>query len=71
MTQTWIEALMEENVVTTTIEQAINWARQSSIWPLTFGLACCAIEMMAAGASRSIWIGSVPVRSAPRRGRPT
>jgi NADH-quinone oxidoreductase subunit B len=52
MTQSWIEALMEENVVTTTIEQAINWARQSSIWPMTFGLACCAIEMMASGASR-------------------
>ncbi|HEX3998563.1 MAG TPA: NADH-quinone oxidoreductase subunit B family protein [Pirellulales bacterium] len=48
----WIEGRFEENVVTTTIEQAINWARQSSIWPMTFGLACCAIEMMAAGASR-------------------
>jgi NADH-quinone oxidoreductase subunit B len=52
MTQPWIEARVEENVVTTTVEQAINWARQSSIWPMTFGLACCAIEMMAAGASR-------------------
>jgi NADH-quinone oxidoreductase subunit B len=52
MTQPWIEGRFEENVVTTTLEQAINWARQSSIWPMTFGLACCAIEMMAAGASR-------------------
>jgi len=52
MTQPWIEGRMEENVITTTVEQAINWARQSSIWPMTFGLACCAIEMMAAGASR-------------------
>ena len=52
MTQPWIEARFEENTITTTIEQAINWARQSSIWPMTFGLACCAIEMMAAGASR-------------------
>lgn len=51
-TQTWIEGRFEENVITTTLEQAINWARQSSIWPMTFGLACCAIEMMAAGASR-------------------
>jgi NADH-quinone oxidoreductase subunit B len=51
-TQPWIEARVEENVFTTTVEQAINWARQSSIWPMTFGLACCAIEMMAAGASR-------------------
>jgi NADH-quinone oxidoreductase subunit B len=52
MTLPWIEARIEENVFTTTIEQAINWARQSSIWPMTFGLACCAIEMMATGASR-------------------
>lgn len=48
----WIEGRLEENVITTTLEQAMNWARQSSIWPMTFGLACCAIEMMAAGASR-------------------
>ena len=52
MTQPWIEGRFEENMVLTTVEQAINWARQSSIWPMTFGLACCAIEMMAAGASR-------------------
>lgn len=52
MTQPWIEGRFEENVVTTTVEQAINWARQSSVWPMTFGLACCAIEMMATGASR-------------------
>jgi NADH-quinone oxidoreductase subunit B len=52
MSQPWIEGRFEENVVLTTIEQAINWARQSSIWPMTFGLACCAIEMMATGASR-------------------
>ena len=31
---------------------AMNWAKQSSVWPMTFGLACCAIEMMATGASR-------------------
>jgi NADH-quinone oxidoreductase subunit B len=49
---TWIEGRFEENVITTTLEQAMNWANQSSIWPMTFGLACCAIEMMAAGASR-------------------
>lgn len=52
MTQPWIEGRFEENVITTTIEQGINWARQASLWPMTFGLACCAIEMMAAGASR-------------------
>ena len=52
MTQPWIEGRFEEGVITTTIEQAINWARQASVWPMTFGLACCAIEMMATGASR-------------------
>ncbi|HEX5445892.1 MAG TPA: NADH-quinone oxidoreductase subunit NuoB [Pirellulales bacterium] len=52
MTQPWIEGRFEENLIITTVEQGINWARQSSIWPMTFGLACCAIEMMATGASR-------------------
>src|SRR5579863_7417786 len=48
---TWIDERFEENVITTTLEQAMNWAKQSSVWPMTFGLACCAIEMMATGAS--------------------
>ncbi len=39
-------------VVTTTLEQAVNWARSGSLWPMLFGLACCAIEMMATQASR-------------------
>ncbi len=48
----WIEGRFEEGVISTTLEQAINWARQGSLWPMTFGLACCAIEMMATGAPR-------------------
>ena len=48
----WLEGRFEESVITTTLEQAINWGRESSMWPMTFGLACCAIEMMATGASR-------------------
>jgi NADH-quinone oxidoreductase subunit B len=48
----WIDNRFEENAITTSLEQAINWARQSSMWPMTFGLACCAIEMMAVGCSR-------------------
>ena len=39
-------------IITTTLELAVNWGRKYSMWPLTFGLACCAIEMMASGASR-------------------
>ena len=48
----WIEGRFRPTVVTTTVEQAINWARHGSVWPLTFGVACCAIEMMSTGASR-------------------
>ena len=40
------------DLVLTTVDFFIDWARKSSIWPLTFGLACCAIEMMAAYATR-------------------
>lgn len=39
-------------LVITTLEKAVNWGRKYSMWPLTFGLACCAIEMMASGAPR-------------------
>jgi len=39
-------------MVTLTLEKAVNWARKGSLWPLTFGLACCAIEMIAAVSSR-------------------
>src|SRR3989475_3881906 len=42
----------DTNLVFTTADQVINWARKSSLWPMGFGLACCAIEMMATGASR-------------------
>ncbi len=41
-----------EGMVLTTLDAAVNWVRKNSIWPMTFGLACCAIEMMAMGASR-------------------
>ena len=41
-----------EGLVLTTLDRAVNWVRKNSLWPMTFGLACCAIEMMAMGASR-------------------
>ncbi len=41
-----------EGVILTTLDLAVNWIRKNSVWPVTFGLACCAIEMMSAGASR-------------------
>jgi NADH-quinone oxidoreductase subunit B len=41
-----------EGVILTTMDFAVNWIRKSSVWPMTFGLACCAIEMMSMGASR-------------------
>jgi len=54
-----------EGVVLTTMDSAVNWMRKSSIWPLTFGLACCAIEMMSMGASR--FGRSVPALAAAKR----
>ena len=42
----------DRSLLVTSVDYVFNWARKSSIWPLTFGLACCAIEMIAASASR-------------------
>jgi NADH-quinone oxidoreductase subunit B len=47
-----LEGKFEENVLITSLDKLFNWARSGSLWPMTFGLACCAIEMMATGASR-------------------
>jgi NADH-quinone oxidoreductase subunit B len=41
-----------EGVLLTSMDYAVNWIRKNSIWPMTFGLACCAIEMMSMGAAR-------------------
>jgi NADH-quinone oxidoreductase subunit B len=42
---------LQHNFLTGKLEDLVNWARKASIWPATFGLACCAIEMMAAGGA--------------------
>ena len=46
------EPRMGLGVVTGLLDKFVDWSRRSSLWPATFGLACCAIEMMASGASR-------------------
>ena len=47
-----IEKYIPDGVILTTVEKAVNWSRKSSLWPLGFGLACCAIEMMSTFAAR-------------------
>jgi NADH-quinone oxidoreductase subunit B len=63
-----LQGKFPDNVVFTTVDEVINWARKSSMWSMTFGLACCAIEMMAVGASRYDWerFGLIP-RGTPRQ----
>jgi NADH-quinone oxidoreductase subunit B len=63
-----VEGRFNDNVIITSVDYFVNWARLSSLWPMTFGLACCAIEMMATGASRYDWdrLGLIP-RATPRQ----
>jgi len=63
-----LDSLPGGGLVLTTLEGALNWGRAASLWPLTFGLACCAIEMMAAFASRFDLdrMGVIP-RATPRQ----
>jgi NADH-quinone oxidoreductase subunit B len=64
-----LEKYVEERVITTTVDKAIGWARGNSIFPLTFGLACCAIEMMSiVGARLDIArFGFEAFRASPRQ----
>jgi NADH-quinone oxidoreductase subunit B len=48
----YLENRFDRNFLTTSVDYVFNWARKSSLWPLTFGLACCAIEMITASTSR-------------------
>jgi NADH-quinone oxidoreductase subunit B len=48
----WQREELPGNVLMTTLDRIINWSRHYSLWPMTFGLACCAIEMMCTAASR-------------------
>jgi len=61
--------LREEGILFGVLDKAVNWARRSSIWPFSFGLACCAIEMMSMAASRYdiARFGAEVFRSSPRQ----
>src|SRR5205085_12240203 len=57
------------DIITTRLDSLVNWARKSSLWPATFGLACCAIEMMATTDARHdlARFGSEVFRASPRQ----
>jgi NADH-quinone oxidoreductase subunit B len=63
------QAVAAGDVIFTRLDQALNWARKNSIWPMSFGLACCAIEMMSMSASRFdiARFGAEVFRGSPRQ----
>ena len=67
-----IEEKLPSGFLLTTVEQFAGYARKGSLWPATFGLACCAIEMMAAGGARYdlARFGMEVFRASPAAGRP-
>ena len=64
-----LEQYVQERIITTTLDKAVSWARGNSIFPLTFGLACCAIEMMSMVGSRMdiARFGFEAFRASPRQ----
>ena len=63
------DSKIEGDFIVTRIDAALNWFRKNSLWPMPMGLACCAIELMAAGASRFdiSRFGSEVMRFSPRQ----
>jgi NADH-quinone oxidoreductase subunit B len=64
-----LDRFVEQRVLTTTLDKALNWARANAMWPATFGLACCAIEMMSMVTARydSARFGAEVFRASPRQ----
>jgi NADH-quinone oxidoreductase subunit B len=64
-----LEEKIPSGILLTSVEKIVNWSRKSSLWPATFGLACCAIEMMAAGGPKHdlARFGMEVFRASPRQ----
>jgi len=64
-----IEEKLGYNILTTTLEKLVDWGRKNSLWPATFGLACCAIEMIVTAANRYdiARFGMEAFRASPRQ----
>ena len=67
-----LESWLPEGALTTRVDEVIKWSRKNSLWPMPFGVACCAIEMMATLSSRYdlARFGSEAIRFSPRLGGP-
>lgn len=65
----WLQNRFEKNFLVTSVDYVFNWARKSALWPMTFGLACCAIEMIASTTARFdiARFGSEVFRPSPRQ----
>jgi NADH-quinone oxidoreductase subunit B len=69
LTDEQLQAYVEERVLTTTFDKAVAWGRSNALWPATFGLACCAIEMMSMVSARydTARYGAEVFRASPRQ----
>jgi NADH-quinone oxidoreductase subunit B len=65
----WLQNKFEKNFLISSVDYVFNWARKSALWPMTFGLACCAIEMIASSTARFdiARFGSEVFRPSPRQ----